>query len=64
MHMKEGLLFVAILLVAELPVNKQSSEVTNVEVRDGCFETRWQRPSQGHQQVTTVLPMSTILSVV
>jgi hypothetical protein len=35
-------------------MDEQDGKVCHVEIRQGSLEARRERPSQGHQQVTTI----------
>lgn len=53
-----AILFLAVLIVATLPVDKQNGKVHDVEVGDGRAETSGQRPSERHQEVTEIVRVS------
>lgn len=51
--MRCSLLFTK-FVIPPLPVHEQYRKIGDVEIRDGSFETGWERPRERHEEVTTM----------
>jgi hypothetical protein len=46
------LLSLTVLVITSLAVNEKGSEVNDVEVCDRSVESGWERPGEGHEEIT------------